>query len=58
MALQTPTHLILPDLDSLGTKGFTIQGAANIDRLGYSVSGGGDINGDGLDDLIVSSKWE
>ena len=42
-------------LDSLGTKGFTIQGGAIGDRLGVSVSGGGDVNGDGLDDIIVGA---
>lgn len=37
-------------------EGFIIQGDAAYDVAGYSVSGAGDINGDGFDDLIVSAK--
>jgi hypothetical protein len=36
-----------------GTNGFAINGIASYDRSGISVSGAGDINGDGIDDLIV-----
>lgn len=44
------------DLNTLdGTNGFTINGLAAADSLGQSVSGAGDVNGDGLDDLIVGS---
>jgi hypothetical protein len=32
-----------------------INGEAAGDRSGYSVSSAGDINGDGLDDLIVGA---
>ncbi len=35
--------------------GFVINGEAAGDQNGYSVSSAGDVNGDGLDDLIVSS---
>ncbi|MEM7471863.1 MAG: VCBS domain-containing protein [Pseudomonadota bacterium] len=38
-----------------GTGGFAINGAATSDGSGY-VGAGGDINGDGLDDLVVASK--
>ena len=36
-------------------RGFVINGEAMIDWSGYSVSSAGDVNGDGLDDLIVGA---
>ena len=36
------------------TGGFVINGEARYDYSGWSVSSAGDVNGDGLDDLIVS----
>jgi len=45
------------DLANLApAQGFRIQGAASTDALGSAVSAAGDLNGDGFDDLIVSSK--
>lgn len=38
-----------------GTTLFTIDGANWGDRLGFSISGVGDVNGDGLGDFIASS---
>ncbi|MDB2417611.1 flagellin, partial [Paracoccaceae bacterium] len=38
-----------------GTGGFVINGIDTNDRSGYSVSNAGDVNGDGLDDLIVGA---
>ena len=44
------------DLNSLdGTTGFRLDGAAAGDRAGSRVSGAGDVNGDGFDDLIVGA---
>ena len=43
----------LADLD--GTNGFVIEGINQNDKLGFAVSHAGDINGDGLDDLIVGA---
>ncbi len=46
------------NLSSLGgTDGFRLDGAAAFDGSGYSVSAAGDINGDGIDDLIVSAPF-
>ncbi|MEM9119176.1 MAG: hypothetical protein AAGD09_15030 [Cyanobacteria bacterium P01_F01_bin.56] len=39
-----------------GSNGFVINGIDADDRSGASVSGAGDINGDGLDDLIIGSS--
>jgi hypothetical protein len=39
----------------LSTLGFVIFGANANDHLGYSVGGGGDVNGDGLHDIVIGS---
>ena len=41
----------LSDLD--GSNGFRLNGVAAYDRLGRVFSNAGDVNGDGLDDLII-----
>src|SRR4028119_463421 len=38
-----------------GSNGFAINGIADGDSSGYSVSSAGDVNGDGLDDLIIGA---
>ncbi|MEM7054524.1 MAG: hypothetical protein AAF446_08235 [Pseudomonadota bacterium] len=45
------------ELSSLnGNNGFLIVGETITDRTGISVSGAGDINGDGIDDLIIGAS--
>jgi len=46
--------LELSDLN--GSNGFVIGGIDAGDRSGYSVSSAGDINGDGIDDLIIGAS--
>lgn len=44
------------DIDTLdGSNGFRFKGFGGDDYLGISVSGGGDVNGDGFDDIIFSA---
>ncbi|WP_442940157.1 beta strand repeat-containing protein [Nostoc sp.] len=43
----------LSDLN--GTNGFAINGINSSDGSGFSVSSAGDINGDGIDDLIIAA---
>lgn len=50
-AAQSPT-LKMDDLD--GTNGFIIEGDRDSE-LGATVSGAGDLDGDGIDDLIISA---
>ena len=46
------------DLSSLdGSNGFVITGIDGNDLSGWSVSGAGDVNGDGFDDLIVGAPF-
>ena len=50
-----PAVFSLASLD--GSTGFTINGGAAGDYLGYQVDGAGDVNGDGLPDLLVSPPY-
>jgi hypothetical protein len=45
------------ELSSLnGTNGFVLNGIDSGDRSGQSVSCAGDVNGDGVDDLIIGAR--
>lgn len=48
-----PTALSLNDLD--GNNGFRVSGLAFNDEVGYAVSGAGDVNKDGYDDVIIGA---
>ena len=50
---SSPLPLPLSSLD--GTNGFKLDGEAAVDYSGASVSAAGDINGDGVDDLIIGA---
>jgi hypothetical protein len=45
------------DLANLGAGGFRIDGIDADDRSGQSVSGAGDVNGDGLADLVIGASF-
>ena len=51
----------LPNLQYLtgftGSNGFQINGETAYDRSGYRVSGAGDLNGDGIDDLVICAQY-
>ena len=50
---QLPNPL---DLDTLsGSAGFIIEGAAQSDKAGTAVSNAGDINADGIDDIVIGA---
>ena len=38
-----------------GTNGFVIQGSTSLDYFGFSVSSAGDVNSDGMDDIIIGA---
>ncbi len=44
------------NLGNLGSSGFEIDGAAPNDQAGNAVAGGGDVNGDGIADVIVGAR--
>ena len=50
------------DLESLaagdGSQGFVVNGIGHFGESGYSVSNAGDVNGDGIDDLIIGAIGE
>ena len=50
---EFPTNFDINSLD--GNNGFTLRGVDAEDVTGFSVSDGGDINGDGIADLIIGA---
>ncbi len=56
VSLFTVTRLVEFNLSDLnGSNGFVLNGIDSLDGSGGSVSGAGDINGDGFDDLIIGA---
>lgn len=52
------TTIELSNFGSLAnTEGFRIDGVAAYDKLGFNVSGAGDVNGDGLADVVVGAPY-
>ena len=49
-----PAVLTLASLD--GATGFRLDGVQATDRSGYSVASAGDLNGDGIDDIIIGMR--
>ena len=43
------------DLAAVGDRGFRVDGAGAGDKSGASVAGAGDVNGDGLDDVLIGA---
>jgi hypothetical protein len=44
-----------PDEGGDGSAGFILEGIKEGDAAGWSVSGAGDLNGDGIDDLVIGA---
>src|SRR5262245_45643678 len=50
-----PLASLLPDSGGDGSAGFVLDGARRAEGSGISVSGAGDLNGDGVDDLVIGA---
>jgi hypothetical protein len=50
-----PAVFELPGADGDGSRGFVLRGTYSSDFSGDPVSGAGDVNGDGVDDLIIGA---
>jgi hypothetical protein len=48
---------LLPGGGGDGSEGFVLRGVSANDQSGFSVSGAGDVNGDGIDDVIVGARY-
>lgn len=54
---ELPLATLLPDEGGDGSAGFVLRGFGANDALGTEVDGAGDLNGDGLDDIVVSAPY-
>jgi hypothetical protein len=55
---ELPLATLLPDQGGDGSVGFVLPGferSANANPIGRIVDGAGDVNGDGVDDLIIGA---
>lgn len=55
---EDSSNILVPSTDPTkldGTNGFTINGITAADQAGFSVSAAGDVNGDGVDDIIIGA---
>ena len=50
-----PLASLYPRSGGDGSRGFVLPGIDADDRSGYSVSEAGDVNGDGIDDVIIGA---
>jgi glycosylphosphatidylinositol phospholipase D len=50
-----PLASLLPDNGGDGSSGFVLTGIQSTDYSGYAVSTAGDVNGDGVDDVVVGA---
>jgi len=54
---EFPLANLLPQNGGDGSEGFTVEGIEPGDSAGRAVSGAGDVNGDGIDDLIIGARY-
>jgi hypothetical protein len=52
---ETSEPVSLADIEAGTGDGFLVTGITSDDRLGYSVAGVGDLNGDGMDDIAAGA---
>ena len=55
-AAEFDMNLLLPENGGDGTRGFVLNGAREEDLAGWDIAAAGDVNGDGIGDLLVGSR--